>query len=275
MTLAGSARSPAWALPSRPSQGRSTPLPGSMSLRRRAHRHRLHTHFRPRCSAPWWRRPITWSPFDQPLPAHALCCTVRKRAAPGRDISLSANPGGASSPAGRGPRVCSAVRRHPPRACSQSARRPHGPLAPGLSAGLSRRRAVSGRLRALFPPCPGGFLHRRRPALLLRSSPRSALRPAPVPRLHQRSLLLSPTSRGSEGISGFVAATPLRGLGDGTRLCGALCRLWSWADVRPAPASKAYARSGSRAVCLSVISQLPAQHPAHSRCCFGSGQVQG
>lgn len=31
MTLAGSARSPAWALPSRPSQGRSTPLPGSMS----------------------------------------------------------------------------------------------------------------------------------------------------------------------------------------------------------------------------------------------------
>lgn len=126
------------------------------------------------------------------------------------------------------------------------------------------------------PSLPGGaFLHRRRPALLLRSSPRSALRPAPVPRLHQRSPLLSPTSRGSEGISGFVAATPLRGLGDGTRLCGALCRLWSWADVRPAPASKAYARSGSRAVCLSVISQLPAQHPAHSRCCFGSGQVQG
>lgn len=82
----------------------------------------------------------------------------------------------------------------------------------------------------------------------------SALRPAPVPRLHQRSLLLSPTSRGSEGISGFVAATPLRGLGDGTRLCGAPCRLWSWADVRPAPASKAYAHSGSRAVCLSVIS---------------------
>lgn len=142
MTLVRSARSSAWALlscPSHVSRGGLLTAPTS-------------ANFRPRSSEPWWRRPVTWSPFDQPLPAHASCFTFWKRAAPDRDDSPPANPNGASSSTERSPHLCSSLPCLFP--VCLSALRPSVPI---LCPGLSRSWAVCRRLRTFFctcRPCP-------------------------------------------------------------------------------------------------------------------------